>query len=80
MARFIFYALVIFLLYKLIFDFIIPIFTVTRKMRNQFDHTKKQMDENFRNASQQNADQGTTPTPKKANKAGEYIEFEEIGK
>jgi len=78
MARYIFYALVIVLLYKLIFDFIIPIFITTKKMRDQFAKAKQQMEEH------QNANQPHIKTTQdfstENSKIGEYIEFEEIRK
>ena len=74
MARYIFYALVIVLLYKLIFDFIIPIFITTKKMRDQFAKAKQQMEEH------QNAQQNNIKVSTENSKIGEYIEFEEIRK
>jgi len=78
MAKYIFYALVLVLLYKLIFDFIIPIFITTKKMRDQFAKAKQQMEEH------QNASQGNIKTSQdfstENSKIGEYIEFEEIRK
>jgi len=74
MARYIFYALVIVLLYKLIFDFIIPIFITTKKMRDQFAKAKQQMEE------QQNPQQNNIKVSTENSKIGEYIEFEEIRK
>ena len=81
MARYIFYALVAFLLYKLIFDFIIPIFITSKKMREQFNRAKQQMEDQYKQQNGENA-----PHDKKVNsndatsKIGEYIDFEEIRK
>ncbi len=78
MSRYIFYALVVFLLYKLIFSFIIPIFVASKKMRDQFQHAKQQM-EDQQNLHQK--EQGSSrEVPKQTGKLGEYIEFEEIRK
>jgi len=78
MARYIFYALVIVLLYKLIFDFIIPIFITTKKMRDQFAKAKQQMEEH-QNAKHPHI-KTTQDFSTENSKIGEYIEFEEIRK
>jgi len=80
MARFVFYAIVFFLLYKLVFDFIIPIFMTTTKMRNQFNQARQQMQEEQQQTNQQQGETGKNSSPGNAAKIGEYIEFEEIRK
>ena len=81
MARYIFYALVAFLLYKLIFDFIIPIFITTKKMKQQFNQARQQMEDQYK---QQNGDhaphENKVNTQGSSSKIGEYIDFEEIRK
>ena len=81
MARYIFYALVAFLLYKLIFDFIIPIFITSKKMREQFNRARQQMEDQYK---QQNGDHAANEskvnTQGTSSKIGEYIDFEEIRK
>ena len=74
MARYIFYALLLSLLYKLVFDFIIPIFITTKKMRDQFAKAKQQMEE------QQNPQQNNIKVSTENSKIGEYIDFEEVRK
>ena len=73
MLRFIFYAFLLYMVYKLVFDLIIPVVTTTRRIRKQFDQARQQMDQQEGQTRQQagrteNVSQGI----------GEYIEFEEI--
>ncbi len=81
MARYIFYALVAFLLYKLIFDFIIPIFRTTKKMREQFKQASQQMEDRYNQQHGDNAPHDSKVNAQKGNaKIGEYIDFEEVRK
>ncbi|MDP4283820.1 MAG: hypothetical protein Q8891_05315 [Bacteroidota bacterium] len=67
----------IYLLYKLIFDFIIPIFESSKKIKKQFGEmqTKMQNDINTYQAKPSADQKGATPK-----KEEDYIEFEEIKK
>lgn len=64
----------IYILYKLIFEFIIPVYQSTKKIRKQFGdmQSKMQQDINSYNNPQ------TTAEPEKKKKEGDYIEFEEV--
>ncbi|MEP6584826.1 MAG: hypothetical protein ABJA90_11195 [Ginsengibacter sp.] len=67
----------IYILYKLIFDFIIPVYQSTKKIKKQFGemHSKMQQDMNAYTKSQ-NPDK----TGREASGKDDYIEFEEIKK
>ena len=73
---FIFYAFLIFLAYKLVFGFIIPVFKTTRKIKKSFSEMQERMQQ------QAAPDKHYTATQEKEmdkkNKAGDYIEFEEV--
>ena len=72
---------VLYLLYKLIFDFIIPVAKTTSKVKKQFSEMSAQMQEkmNQQAAASQNAHApvSNTTTASKG-KNDDYIEFEEI--
>ena len=72
---------VLYLLYKLIFDFIIPVAKTTSKVKKQFSEMSAQMQEkmNQQAAASQNAHEpvSNTTTASKG-KNDDYIEFEEI--
>jgi len=69
----------LYLLYKLIFDFIIPIYQTSKKVKKQFGemHSKmqEQMNQYNRQSSQQTQTAASTTTEKKRE---EYIDYEEI--
>ena len=73
---------VLYLLYKLIFDFIIPVAKTTSKVKKQFSEMSAHMQDKMNQqtaASQKvpNAPVSNTPTASKG-KNDDYIEFEEI--
>jgi hypothetical protein len=77
MLRYLFYAFLIYLAYRLIFHFIIPIYKTTKQVKKQFREMHSRMEDNV---NQQQANQQTMP-PKQEDKkaqAGDYIDFEEV--
>lgn len=78
MLRLLLIILSIYLLYKIIFDFVIPVFRTTRKIRKQFQsmqqHMQDQMNTHQNEAqSQQKGSVNERPAPKH-----DYIDFEEV--
>jgi len=75
--RIILYAFLIYILYKLVFDLIIPVYTTTRKIKKGFRemHDKMQEEMNRQQPSTQ-ATEATKPSPEK--KSTDYIDFEEV--
>lgn len=80
--RIAFELFVLYLLYKLIFDFIIPIAKTTSKVKKQFSEMNAQMQEKMKQqtAASQNAPKAPVSNTTSANKGkkDDYIEFEEI--
>ncbi|MEO8763788.1 MAG: hypothetical protein ABI416_05855 [Ginsengibacter sp.] len=66
----------IYILYKLIFEFIIPVYNSTKKIKKQFGdmHAKMQQDMNTYNKKPATA---AEPAPR-VKKEDDYIEFEEV--
>jgi len=67
----------LYLIYKFIFDFIIPVYESSKKIKRQFSEMQDKMQsdlKNYQNSTQ--AEQKTTEKPKQ--KEGDYIEFEEV--
>ncbi len=65
--------LLIYVLYKVIFDFIIPAYTTIKQVKSKMNKVQQRMQEQQR----------TTTTPEPVTKAGkasmdDYIEFEEV--
>ncbi len=69
----------IYILYKLIFDFIIPVYQSTKKIKKQFGDIQSKMQQDMNAFSKQQASAANQPPPEKS-KEGDYIEFEEIKK
>jgi Sec-independent protein translocase protein TatA len=70
----------LYILYKLIFDFIIPVAKTTKEVKRQFSDMSQQMQEkmNQQQAAQQQTNySGTTSTAPKS-QHDDYIDFEEV--
>jgi len=79
MTKFILYGFLIYFLYKVIFQVVVPVSKGVRSVRKNMEQMQKQQAEAVRNA--QNT-QNTTANyaPKEAPVEAEYIEFEEVKK
>ena len=77
MLRYLFFAFLIYLAYRLVFHFIIPIYKTTRQVKKQFREMHSRMQDNM--SQQQPYQQPVTPaTENKNQQAGDYIDFEEL--
>jgi hypothetical protein len=83
LADVLFLVIVVYLAYRFIFNFLLPIVRTTHQFRKQFQHMRDTAasgpDPHSSNHSQPNHSQ---PTEKRSNKppAEDYIDFEEIKK
>jgi Sec-independent protein translocase protein TatA len=77
----IFELFVLYLLYKLVFDFIIPVYNTTKQVKKQFGDMQNSMQEQMKQQQQQEEHQYTTKTtattPPRA-KSDDYIDYEEV--
>lgn len=80
--RIVFELFALYLLYKLVFDLIIPVAKTTRQVKKQFSEMNNRMEETMRQQQPQQPYQpnqytsGTATTATKKN--DDYIDFEEI--
>jgi hypothetical protein len=78
---FILSALAAYIIYKVVFEVIVPIFRTTQKIRRQFGNMQQHMQDQMNATQNQN---GYTnpgqpkPEPNKTSRAGDYIDFEEV--
>ena len=75
--RILFELFVLYLVYKLIFDFIIPVFQTTKQMKVKMGEMQQKMNEQAREQQAktfQSAEKEVTPKAKRE----DYIEFEEV--
>jgi hypothetical protein len=69
--------LLIYFLYKLIFDFIIPIYQTSKRVKRQMREMNAKMQEQMNAYNQQQSSQQSRPKQEPVNKE-EYIDYEEI--
>ena len=74
--RFLFYAFLLYLAFKLVFDLIIPVYRTTRKLKKGFREMQQKMNQHKEQYNQQTTPPQVKETEK--SKAGDYIDFEEI--
>lgn len=78
--RYLLYALLIYMAYRLIFHFIIPVYKTTKQMRRQFQDIHNKMNEQMNRSNETNGErQHSNPSPSKE-QVGDYIDFEEVKK
>lgn len=68
----------IYFLYKLIFDFIIPVYRSGKKMHDNIKEMQDQMQQRMDQQPQQRSYNASQPPPQNHIKEGEYIDFEEV--
>jgi energy-converting hydrogenase Eha subunit H len=75
MLRFLFLIFICYILYKLIFDFIIPVSRTTKQVKQKFRDMQQMQEEVLRR--QQQAQQ-QPPAAKPKSPKDDYIDFEEV--
>jgi uncharacterized membrane protein YozB (DUF420 family) len=76
MLRYVFYGLLVYLLIRFVFNFLIPMVKTTRQVRRQFEEVKNRMQDQM-----QDPFPGQRPQPQKsAEKVNkdDYLDFEEV--
>jgi Sec-independent protein translocase protein TatA len=68
----------IYILYKLVFDFIIPIYTATKKVKKQFGEMQSGMDAQVNKFKKQQEQANAKPSQESSAKKEDYIDYEEI--
>ena len=74
-TRILLFALLAYFLYKFVFHFLVPVIRVSSRMKRQVREFQRQANSQFENSQKDNISPKQTP-PKE--KAGDYIDFEEI--
>lgn len=77
MLRYLLYAFLIYLAYRLVFHFIIPVYKTTKQVKKQFREMHSRMEDHL---NQQQANQQAPPIQpeNKKTQPGDYIDFEEV--
>jgi hypothetical protein len=74
---FLFFTFVAYLVFKLVFDFVIPIYKTTRDVRQKFREMNSQMRGQQGGQAAQNYGQKSNVNKEKST-PGDYIDFEEV--
>lgn len=78
MLRYIFWFLTIYFLYRLVFNFIIPVFRVSRQMKGQMRDFQEKMNSQNQAASTSYTNTAEQKPSPSTEKTGDYIDFEEV--
>lgn len=80
MLRILLYLFLAYLAYQFIFNFLIPVYRTTRRVKRGFREMNSRMNEYMSQQQQQQASQSAQPPDNNTKKTpvGEYIDFEEI--
>jgi uncharacterized protein YybS (DUF2232 family) len=77
LAEIFFYGIIIYLVYKLVFDLIMPVSSATKQMKQQFRDVHTHMQEQA-NPPRQQEEAPKKAGPKSGKVVGDYIDFEEV--
>jgi predicted Holliday junction resolvase-like endonuclease len=69
---------VLYLLYKVIFDFIIPIYKTTKQVKHKVNEMQHTMNEQAKRQRQQSQYTAAANQPSPKPKSDDYIDFEEV--
>ena len=72
---FLFYAFLLYVLFKLVVNFILPVYRTTKQVKKSFREMHQKMQEQQSAAYQQQQNQ---PAAKKQEPLGDYIDYEEV--
>ena len=74
--RIILYAFLAYVLYKIIFELVIPVYKTTRQFKKGFQEMHNHMND-YRDQQQKTSSESNTSPPSQK-PAGDYIDFEEV--
>ncbi len=72
-----FFAIVFYVLYRFIFNFVVPIARTTRQVRQQFRNMQTGAEQGFYGQENRN-NEGPQERRPNTDKVGEYIDFEDV--
>ncbi len=70
--------ILIYILYKLIFDFIIPIYQTSKRVKKQFGEMQNKMQDQMNTFNQQQNSAANKSTSQEPLKKEDYIDYEEV--
>ena len=76
--RFLFFVFLFYVLFKLVFDFVIPIYKTTRRVKQSFRDMHQKMQEGQNNGASGHQPSQNGTIKKEQEPLGDYIDFEEV--
>lgn len=80
LSEILFLVIVFYLLYRFVFNFLVPVLRTTRHVRQQFRNMRSGMGEQFQEQPQQTASRPQERHSSTRGPAEDYIDFEEVKK
>lgn len=75
---FLFFGFIAYLVYRLVTDFVIPIYKTAKQVKQKFREMNEQMQGKGPKPGPASQNTDATPQKKKAGTVGDYIDFEEV--
>jgi hypothetical protein len=76
LLKLILWGLLIYVIYKVVFQFVLPVFNTTRELKKGFREMQQKMNEQMKQQQQQASTATQPQAPKEP--VGDYIDFEEV--
>lgn len=76
--RFLFFLFLFYVLFKLLFDFILPLYRTTKKVKQGFREMHQKMKEQQQGAGDYQQPYPNNSAPNQQEPLGDYIDFEEV--
>jgi hypothetical protein len=77
LIKYLFYGFLLYIWYKFIFRFVIPVYKTTKQVKKQFGDMQQKMQEQFQQQTQFNTSTTSTADTQKPS-SKDYIDFEEV--
>ncbi len=68
----------LYILYRFVFEFLLPVYKTTQKIKKGFRDIQEQANQNVKNQQQATSTTSSDSSPKNKEMLGEYIDFEEV--
>ena len=78
MIKFLLELFVLYIIYKFIFELVLPVYQATKHIKKKMDHATHHMNQQQSNTYTNNNPSSNTPNKNKTDIGGDYIEFEEV--
>ena len=78
MIKFLLELFVLYIIFKFVFELVLPVYQATKQIKKKMDHASQQMNQQQSNTYANNNPSSNNPNKNKTDIGGDYIEFEEV--